>query len=188
MQILDQAATATGAPILMDDHARLKELMERWSAWRIQGFDVGIGWPRRTTLGRAMDGMPSTQCTLCHGRKQVPGHRVGALVPFVQCPQCRGEGKIKTDPSKIKANPAFIRSTSAGYEVDDPISELIDRVVAMQLKEKEKKVINAEYSWIGRQTDKARRVGYGYGLYIKLLSGAHGTIKSALRQAKVLYK
>ena len=162
MQILDQTSETAGASVLMSDHARLKELMERWAAWRLRGYDIGIGWPRRTTLGRAIDGIPSTQCTLCHGRKQIPGHRVGALVPFVQCPQCRGDGKVKMDPSKIKANPAFIRATSAGYEIDDPVSELIDKVVARDLKAKETKVITVEYSWIGRQRDKALKAGYSY--------------------------
>ncbi len=172
----------------MDNGARLRELMEQWAQWRVRGFDIGIGWPRRTTLGRAMDGMPSTQCTLCHGRKQVAGWRVGALVPFLQCPQCRGAGKIKTDPSHIKANPACIRSTSPGYEIDDPASELIDRVVAQQLKPKEKRVLVEEYNCSGRQRDKAERIGYSHGLYRKLLCDGHTKIEVVLVEARILRK
>lgn len=185
MQILGEETKGAGLPVLMRDE-RFKDLMEQWAAWRVRGFDTGIGWPRRTTLGRAMDGMPSTQCTLCHGRKQVAGWRVGALIPFVCCPQCRGEGKIKTDPSKHKANPAFIRSTSAGYEIDDPVSELIDLVVSRHLKPKESKVVIIEYSWIGRQRDKAIKAGYSYSHYKKLLDDGQGIVEEALIQARHL--
>ena len=170
----------------MDNGLRLRELMEQWAQWRIRGFDIGIGWPRRTTLGRAMDGIPSTQCTLCHGRKQIPGHLVGALVPFMPCPRCKAEGKVKMDPSKIKANPAFIRSTSPGYEVDDPVSELIDRIVARDLKPKQKKVIITEYSFSGRQRDKAEHTCYSYSHYKKLLADGESIVEAALIQARHL--
>lgn len=86
------------------ENIKAREWMERWAKWRAGArASESLGLPRVTIIGRVLDGMPSTKCTLCDGQGKVPGWKVHAHAHFVQCPQCGGAGKIKADPHSSTA-------------------------------------------------------------------------------------
>lgn len=94
--------------------------VEEWVRWRRPSSN-GLGFPRTTQLGAVLDGMPSTDCPTCRGRRRAYGG---------DCPTCSGSGKIKSDPDVGKINPAFLKSTRiTGYQPDNPVCERIDRLV-----------------------------------------------------------
>jgi len=157
----------------------VRGFMQEWGAWRLDGGHR-LGWPRRTMLGKAIDGMPSTRCTVCHGAGRVDGKRVGAYARWVTCPQCGGQGRVKLDPSMRKTNPAFIRSTRGPLIEDNRVCECIDRIVAgwrtSGLTLKYHFAIMYEYTRPGTQSDKARRMHISQGYYSKIVAYAEDMI------------
>lgn len=151
----------------------IREILEQWARWRRYRASGDLGYPRKTILGKILDGLPSTTCTLCHGAKRVAGNRVGADARWVTCPQCSGEGKIKADPDGVKVNPAFIRSTAspAGYD-DDPQSQHVDWLVCVKLTEYQRSVLLIEYTHNGTQEMKATREGISHSYYSRTLRDA----------------
>lgn len=103
----------------------MREVMREWANWRKGRISAGLYWPSKSTLGKAMDGMPGTVCPSCRGRD-------------VDCPICYGTGRIKLDPGGIKVNPAFIPSTRR--EPDSEINQIVDRLMCdFRSSEKTKK-------------------------------------------------
>lgn len=62
------------------------EMMNRWARWRLS-YKKAYG---TTVLERLLNGMPGTNCPMCHGRKSLADHPV--------CPTCSGTGRIKAKP------------------------------------------------------------------------------------------
>ena len=152
-----------------------REIMQQWARWRKCRITAGIGWPRKSMLGRMMDGMPGTNCPTCQGR--------GKNQEFETCPTCSGEGRVKLDPGGKKVNPAFIPST---YRLpDDPQSEDVDHLICeLRAADKTYKyfyVLWAEYvKPNGTQDIKARRMNMSHGYYRYLLHEAHKLVELGL--------
>ena len=161
----------------------IRDKIERWARWRVSEHRYSMGYGP-TVIGRMLDGMPSTKCTVCDGAGKVAGHRVGAWSPHVECPNCAGNGKIKALSTKRKINPAFIPSTHR--EVDDPMSEHIDRIVSGFRGKQDKYfwVIIHEYCTSGTQEQKARRLNISYVNYKKRLQRAVEFIEEGLTVKK----
>lgn len=158
---------------------RIEDVLERWARWRVYRASNDLGYPKSTILGKILDGLPSTTCTLCHGRKQVPGHKVGAQARFIQCPQCAGQGRIKADPDRVRVNPAFIRSTvTPGCYGQDPQSEQVDRIVCAKLSAQQYDVIMEEYSKNGTQVTKAQWLRISQQRYSEILCNAKDVIEA----------
>lgn len=67
--------------------------LERWVRWAFGARIYG-----RSTIGKLMDGLRSTTCATCRGRKRVEGWKVGSDATWVDpCPACSGEGHIRAD-------------------------------------------------------------------------------------------
>lgn len=159
----------------------IREALEQWARWRQYRASGELGFPRKTILGKILDGLPSTTCTLCHGGKRVAGSRVGADARWVTCPQCSGEGRIKADPDGVKVNPAFIRSTAnpASYD-EDPQSQQVDWLVCMKLTEYQRSILLIEYTHSGTQEMKAMREGVSHSYYSRTLKDAINEIEAGL--------
>ena len=71
----------------------VRHYLERWVRWAF-----GARMYSRSTIGRLMDGLRSTTCATCRGRKRVEGWKVGSTAPWVDpCPACFGEGHFRAD-------------------------------------------------------------------------------------------
>jgi hypothetical protein len=160
--------------------ADAREVLTQWAKWRKARISAGLYWPSRTALGRAMDGLPGTNCPTCVGRGRLKGSLIRAHAIYIICPTCGGSGRVKADITGHKVNPAFIRSTF--MEPSDSQSERIDSLVC-QLRRGDKTekyyfVIWAEYvKGIGRQEDKAEKMNISHDYYRKLLERAHRLIE-----------
>lgn len=164
----------------------ISDVLSQWARWRERQRydDNGLGFPKSTNLGKLLDGLPSTTCTLCHGRKQIPGHKVNAHARFVPCPLCAGLGNIKANPDDVKVNPAFIRSTAPPSSYgDDPQSERVDEIFCRVLSKRERDVVEAEYLSNGTQEIKAVRLCITYSTYRRVLWTATDSIERMLHAA-----
>lgn len=163
----------------------IRNHMERWARWRIYRATGELGWPRKTLLGKILDGLPSTRCPVCQGRGKVPVPvgRFGRELPWILCPQCHGDGKVKADPHGEKANPAFIKGTYDPTFGDDPLCQKIDRIVCSKLTEYERSIVIGEYTSNGTQAHKAERLNISQSYYSKLLGVALESIAQSLDDA-----
>ncbi len=165
----------------------IRELMELWVRWRCSGHRRQLGYGP-TMIGRMLDGMPSTKCTICNGAGKVAGHRVGAWADHVTCPNCAGKGKIKALSTMYKINPVCIQSTHR--ESDDPVSERIDQLVAGLSQEgktlKYWFILYYEYLRSGTQEMKAAKMGWSQQYYSRLLQEAYVIICEGLGLKKRL--
>lgn len=161
-------------------------LCERWARWRHTRTTNGLGWPRVTLLGRFLDGMPSTKCIVCQGRGRVAGHRVGAQAPFVHCPLCFGQGRVKADPDTACVNPAFIRATYSGSthcDEDESSARIDSLIAALSTQDRTRTlyfILIFEYTRLGTQAMKAERLGIGRSWYCEQLTRAHAYLREGL--------
>ena len=105
-----------------------------------------------------------------HGNKVARGELHGKT-----CPHCRGSGQRTFVGRQI--NPAGIRSTRIGGGGDDPRLLRIDRIIAQWGHDDRNHslyfVTLYEYTRLGRQADKAARLGISQSRFSQLLSKAH---------------
>lgn len=221
----------------------VREYMETWARWRHRGFRFQLA-PTTSITGRLLDGMQSTTCPTCLGRKRVEGWKVGSFAAWVDpCPTCIGSGRVsgslkvertrttvacdqcekKKDASgkmfatgefggrtcfkcggrgrrvflTEKVNPASIRSTrfSGANEDSDPLSEMIDRIVAQWSQSEATYWMHAivilEYSCSGTQQSKMNELRYrnsfcrsiSQSWYSKTLAKAHAKIEPMIEAA-----
>lgn len=183
-------ATPTVVPMTVITGGRAHDrdvvpLCQRWAEWRLTRNSDGLGWPRRTVLGRVLDGMPSTKCIACQGSGRVAGHRIGAVVAFVHCALCEGAGRVKADNDPACCNPAFIRSTAPfASDREEVISERVDALVAGLGGADETRslyfVLFFEYTRSGTQRMKAQKLGISDRWYRDLLGRAHDHVRRGL--------
>jgi len=137
-------------------------------------------------------------CPTCSGEGRVPMELRPDAIRTRKCPVCiKGEKNGKTCikchgtgryvvPNSVKINPALIKATKRA-EPECVQYETVDKTVAAfrrnQLTLKYYFVIIEEYTKIGRQTDKARRMRVGYSTYKRLLMEAHTRIDDAVKRA-----
>ncbi len=153
------------------------DLLERWARWRHYRANGELGYPKKCSVGRLVTGAP--RCPLCRGSGEMK-YLVPNKPPYWDdCPQCKGAGKIGMDHGPDKAIPSLIRITAPLY-TDDPMSERIESIVCQKLNEDQRSVIIWEYSRLGRQTDKAERLGISQGTYSKRLAAATEIISQRL--------
>ena len=105
-----------------------------------------------------------------HGNKVARGELHGKT-----CPHCRGSGQRTFVARQI--NPAGIRSTRMGGSGEDPRLIKIDRIIAQWGRDDHCRslyfVTLYEYTRLGRQSDKAQRLGISQSRFSQLLSKAH---------------
>lgn len=69
----------------------VKAYCERWVRWAFGGRMAKV-----SITGKLMDGMRSTVCPTCKGRRRVEGWKVGSTAQWVDpCPVCGGEGHVR---------------------------------------------------------------------------------------------
>ena len=155
--------------------------MEDWARWTSQRHTKG--YPASTVLGRILDGLPSTKCTLCDGYGVVKGAKFG-LSGRLQCPRCHGNGKIKANDTPSKINPAFINSTDQTYRLPkiqfNFLAHKVDLVVQTGLTNRQKDVAYIEYFEPGSQYKKARILGIAQQVYSKYLFRVHRKVTQSL--------
>lgn len=185
----------------------IRTLMERWARWRIYRHSGGYG---KTVMGKALESMPTTRCTTCSGRGETriypvcptcSGSGRVSLKPSTmrrvtkKCPVCasgeaingtchRCNGTKRVTNVDYKVNPAFINSTYQGS--DDPISEIIDRLVC-ELRHKNQSqffVVTKEYcrGMNKTQEDLASEMNLTAVAYRKILQRAHEWIDMMLQE------
>lgn len=152
---------------------------ERWARWRIVRW-TGIGWPTITVLGKVLDGLPSTKCTTCQGRGYLTNADHAAVRGRLSCKTCNGEGKIKTDSSIDKVNPAFIASTRHSGASDDPVSQHVDWVVCAMLSEDQRAVVMHEFVYSRNRNKALRHLRITHQYFNELLDGGLGLIGDEL--------
>lgn len=156
-------------------------VMEEWARWTSQRNTKGF--PASTVLGRILDGLPSTKCTLCDGYGVVKGAKFG-LSGRLQCPRCHGNGKIKADHTPSKINPAFINSTDQTYRLPkiqfNFLAHKVDHVVQTGLTDKQKDVAYIEYFEPGSQYKKAKILNIRQNTYSELLTRTHKKVLMCL--------
>ena len=156
--------------------------MDRWARWRARRVGANLYFPRRTILGKLLDGMPGLKCPCCLGSKKIEVGRHGSVVQYATCPQCSGQGEVKSSGDPNKVNPYFIRPTSGESDHEDPVSIRIDWLLATEVSENERAVVMAEYTWNGDRNAKISRLRITHLSYNDILSGAHGKIAEGLRK------
>ena len=157
-------------------------VMEEWARWMVQrNFH---GWPAKTILGRCLDDMPTTKCTVCDGRGKIPGSEVGSSYQFIKCEVCKGLGKVPTASTATKINPAFIQSTDSTYRIPkvqfNHIAYKVDLVVQNTLTDRQKGVVYVEYQEPGSQYRKAKILGINQRTYSDHLIRAHTKVAQCL--------
>lgn len=169
----------------------VRQVLERWAWWRRRGrLGAEVGWSRKTLTGHYLDGMPGTNCPVCHGKGRIPSARLRIERAMLICPTCNGEGKVELDKSDpTKANPAHIRSTYRGHEDEAMIA--VDRLVC-DLRQNPKTQKHHAVLWFEyvshkyeTQDWKANRMGLKPGYYRKLLHDAHAFVESGLRASNL---
>lgn len=112
-----------------------------------------------------------------HGNKVARGELHGKT-----CPHCRGSGQRTFVGRQI--NPAGIRSTRIGGRNEDPRLLRIDRIIAQWGHDDRNHslyfVTLYEYTRLGRQSDKAARLGISQSRFSHLLAKAHIRLCQAL--------
>jgi hypothetical protein len=164
----------------------IRELLQRWAAWRRQGrLGAEVGWSNKTLTGKLLDGLRGTRCPTCGGLGTMPGGRFRAKPATLVCSTCDGEGKILLDREPEKANPALIRPTYRGSEEHTLV--LVDHLVcALRQGPKTQKhflVLWAEYvsQRYATQQRKADGMGISHSYYRKLVHETHALIERGLR-------
>lgn len=149
----------------------ITEALEQWARYRQGRIDGGIGWPKKTILGKLRDGLPTNLCPICIGKEK----------PVHNCPVCGGDGRVKLDVRDSKANPAFIRGNGnrQSYD-DDPQSQRVDWLVCTELTEYQRDVVISAFCSNGTQLLKARKMGVSPGYYSALLGESMQIIDSLL--------
>lgn len=159
-------------------------IMEEWARWMVQrNFH---GWPAKTILGRCLDDMPSTRCTVCSGRGKIPGHEVGSSREFIKCDVCKGLGKVPMTASSTKINPALIAGTERFARIPKVqfnfVAHIVDNVV-QELPENLKNVAYTEYQEPGSQYKKARIIGIPQQTYSHRLQKVHRIVANSFDRA-----
>ena len=154
-------------------------VMEEWARWMTQrNFH---GWPAKTILGRCLEDMPSTRCTVCSGRGKIPGHEVGSSREFIKCDVCKGLGKVPMTASISKTNPALIAGTERFSRIPKVqfnfIAHKVDLVVQNSLTDRQKDVVYVEYREPGSQFKKAKILNLQQSAYSRLLNRAHSKVE-----------
>lgn len=149
----------------------ITEVLETWARYRQGKIDGGIGWPKKTILGKLRDGLPTNLCPICIGKEK----------PVHNCPVCGGDGRVKLDVRDSKSNPAFIRGNGnrQSYD-DDPQSQRVDWLVCTELTEYQREVIISAFCRNGTQTQKARNIGISQQQFSLIQAEAMTKIESRL--------
>jgi hypothetical protein len=91
------APSRSAAMVMLDIRGRC----ESWARWA-----SGSRGYQRSITGKLMDGLGSTTCRTCGGRRRVEGWKVGSTDPWVDpCPDCNGLGRIN---GSLDPEPGFI--------------------------------------------------------------------------------
>jgi hypothetical protein len=156
-------------------------VLEEWARWMAQRHFHG--WPASTVLGRVLDGLPSTLCTLCLGKKWLQGAKFG-LQGKIVCPRCSGQGSIKINDSEALINPAFISSTDSTYRIPkiqfNYLAHKVDLVVQTGLTRRQKQVTYLEYGEPGSQYRKAKILKISPPAYSLHLKKVHKKVYQSL--------
>ena len=147
------------------------EAIEQWARYRQGRVDGGLGWPKKTILGKLRDDMPTNLCPVCIGREK----------PIHNCPVCGGDGRIKLEARNDKASPAFIRGNGfrQSYD-DDPQSQRVDWLVCTELTEDQRVVLISAFCCCGTQTLKAYKIGISQQQFSMIQGEAMVIIESRL--------
>lgn len=149
----------------------ITEALEQWARYRQGRVDGGLGWQKRTILGKLRDGLPTNLCPICIGREK----------PHHNCPVCGGDGRVKLEVMDDKANPAFIRGNGPVYSYDDdPQSQRVDWLVCTELTEDQRVVIILAFCTNGTQSLKARKIGISQQHFSQIQGEAMAVIESRL--------
>ena len=147
------------------------EIVECWARYCTRGNGSGLGWPRKTLLGKWRDGLPSNLCPICIGREK----------PHQDCPVCGGDGRVKLEAMDNKANPAFITGNGPrSYHDDDPRSQRVDWIVCTMLTDDERTIIRAEFLENGNRNMKISRLRIRHSTFNELLDSALDRIAEEL--------
>lgn len=156
----------------------IRDDLDRWAKWR--RHRTGLGYPRRTLLGRCIDDMPKTTCNLCRGDGLLPGSAT------TTCPRCNGKGRISGESSPSKINPALIHSTR--YDTGNAKMEKLDKIMSSLRRNdhtiKYWLVVYFEYCRSGTQEMKAARLGKSQQYFSKTLREAYDLITDSLGEKK----
>lgn len=147
------------------------DVLEQWAKYCSHRDDGGLGWPKKTILGKARDALPTNLCPVC----------IGKAKPVHNCPVCGGDGRVKLDVRDNRAIPAFIRGNGyrATYD-DDPQSQRVDLIICTELSEIQKSVVILVYCRYGTYAQKAGKVKKSDTEFSKILSEAHEIIERHL--------
>jgi len=137
------------------ENTRVYELMGEWGDWVRQPTTGGHGGGS-SILGQALSGMPSTRCPRCAGNGRRPAADYKTTKHYEVCDLCAGKGKIKAESTVDKINPAFIRSTSPGYDKSDAKFDFI-KAMFDELPSLKKQVIIIEFLQTPRLPTKQER-------------------------------
>lgn len=157
--------------MLRKSKIHIVEALEQWARYRQGRIDGGLGWPKKTILGKLRDGLPTNLCPICIGKEK----------PVHNCPVCGGDGRVRLDVQDNKANPAFIRGNGPRYSYDDdPQSQRVDWLVCTVLTEDERVVVIHEYCRTGNRNSKIARLHITHSFFNELLDSALFKIQEKL--------
>jgi len=165
---------------VMTRYGAIEDVMDRWARWAEYRISGELGYPRKTILGKLLDGMPGSKCPCCLGSKRIEVGKIGSVVQYATCPQCSGLGEVKTAGDANKVNPYFIRPTGGFTEREDPVSQRIDWLVCTFIEEKERSVVMAEYRQNGNRNMKIRKLRITHLSYNNILASAHDKLADGL--------
>ncbi len=156
-------------------------VMEEWARWSSQrDFH---GWPSKTILGRCIEDMPTTKCTTCDGKGQIPGKEVGSTKEFIHCEMCKGKGKIPMTSSISKINPALIGGTEQHRHLPkiqfNFLAHKVDLVIK-ELPENQQEIVGYEYCMAGSQAKKSRILQIPQQKYSRELKRVHAKVIKSL--------
>jgi hypothetical protein len=156
---------------MLNDSLEIRQKMEGWARWRLSY----IGGYGKTFLEKCLEGMPGTNCYLCHG--------VGHIRDHPECPTCHGSGRVKLTSNTRVINPAFIHATY--LPIENPLCEAIDKAVCHLRKDRRRhySVVWEEYCnpQGGTRNIRSSRLRISYGHYRDLLYEAHQWLSDWLK-------
>lgn len=159
-------------------------ICEEWARWLHQRGSTG--WPSKTQLGKCLEDMPSTTCTLCQGKGKIRGALIHTELDFVHCPRCAGQGRVKIESTQTKINPALISATEKHGHIPkiqfNLLAHNVDLIVN-ELKKTQKEVVFIEYREPGSQHKKAKILKIPQQTYSWRLQQAHKKITNYLQKS-----